>query len=235
MMHYFLFGGACSRDFGMYISGDSTYDAPERDTESIEIPGRNGALEIDNGRFHNISVSYPAFFPRGFSAGAAAARNWLAGARGYQRLEDTYHPDEYRLARFVGPLQFDVRALGYSGECTLTFDAKPQRFLRSGEAETVLSATGSVYNPTGFDARPLLRVYGTAPGVLTVGNAQVQVNAISGYIDIDCDLQDAFKGTANCNASIYAPVFPRFTPGINNISWSGGLTGVTIKPRWWTI
>ena len=52
-------------DFGVYISGKRVFDAPERDTESIKIPGRNGELTVDNGRYNNLELTYPAFIIRG--------------------------------------------------------------------------------------------------------------------------------------------------------------------------
>lgn len=54
------FDGQSSGTYGVYITGDAVFNAPERDVEMITIPGRNGALALDNGRFENISVTYPS-------------------------------------------------------------------------------------------------------------------------------------------------------------------------------
>ena len=56
----FLFDGKKSEDFDVYITGSAVYDAPDRDVELIDIPGRNGALVIDRNKFKNITVTYPA-------------------------------------------------------------------------------------------------------------------------------------------------------------------------------
>ena len=61
MRQYFSFNGHKSTEYGLYINGDAAYNAPERDTEDIEIPGRSGTLTVDNGRWRNISVSYKVF------------------------------------------------------------------------------------------------------------------------------------------------------------------------------
>ena len=55
MINYFTFDGKTSTDFGMYISGSGTYNAPERDVTTYNIPGRNGDLIVDNGRFLNTT------------------------------------------------------------------------------------------------------------------------------------------------------------------------------------
>lgn len=233
-MNFFLFNGRCSLDFGLYISGDQTFNAPERDVESVEIPGRSGNLTISRNRLKNITVAYPVFIRRDFPQHAAAARAWLLGSEGYARLEDTYHPDVYRLAQFRGPVDFDMRFLNYAGEATLSFDCQPQRFFRIGEQ--VLSCTdgGSLINP-GFPALPLIKVSGTGSGNLYVGSYTVQILSLDGYVMLDSDTQNAYKDTINKNSTISAPEFPVLLPGENTISWDGGITSVEITPRWWTV
>lgn len=234
MIGYFLLEGKSSRDYGIYISGSGTYDAPERDVSTVEIPGRNGNLLIDNGRFKNTSLKYPAFVRKHFKTRTDGAKRWLLKNAGYRRLEDSYHPDEFRLARFAGPLEFDMKFLNRSGECELIFDCKPQRFLKSGEVWESVTGPITLYNPTGFPALPLIRVYGTA-GILIVGNIQVRIDAIDGYLDLDCDTQNALKGTKNCNGDIYAPDFPVLPEGTTGVSFSGGITRIEIQPRWWKL
>ena len=55
-----IFGGVDSSEYGIYITGEAVYNAPERDVEFIEVPGRNGSIAMDKGRYKNITVTYPA-------------------------------------------------------------------------------------------------------------------------------------------------------------------------------
>ena len=100
-----VFDDIDSRDYGIYITGSSVFNSPERDVEMIEIPGRNGSYALDNGRFNNIEVTYPAGLFGGseadFASGIRAFRNALASRIGYKRLEDDYNPNEYRMAVFL--------------------------------------------------------------------------------------------------------------------------------------
>ena len=131
-----IFDGVDSRDYGIYITGDAVFNSPERDVETIEIPGRNGAYALDKGRFSNIEVSYPAGIAgdteADFRQGISAFRNALASRKGYKRLEDDYNHDEYRMAVYKSGLEVTPKALK-AGEFTITFDCQPQRFLKSGE------------------------------------------------------------------------------------------------------
>lgn len=234
MIGCFFYGGKNCRDFGIYVSGSGTFNSAERDVEKAEIPGRNGDLLIDNKRFKNVTVTYPAFVREKFKGLTDYARMWLLEDPGYRRLEDTYHPDEYRMARFAGPLDFDVRFLNQSGECNISFDCMPQRYLKSGEI--TLDATGGLQlvNPTPFTALPLIRVYGTYGNIL-VGNTTVQISEIDEYVDIDSDTQNAYKGATNCNANISTSDFPQLPAGQTGVSSEGNITKIEITPRWWRI
>lgn len=233
MMNTFTYDGKISSDYGLYISGSGTFDAPERDVTKIEIPGKNGTLTLDNRRFKNIPLKYPAFIRKDFKSNAAHLREWLLSSVGYRRLTDTYHPEYYRMARYTGPIEFDMRSLNKAAEFNLEFDCMPQRFLISGETDIEITGTTTIVNPTVFESLPLIRVYGT-DGSLTVNNTVINISAIDEYVDLDSELQDAYKGTENKNAYV-SQTFPGLKQGANVIDFDGNITNIIIKPRWWTI
>lgn len=233
MTGYFVFNGKSSKDFGLYISGGGTFGTPERDITKVSVPGKNGDLIIDNGRFKNISVTYPAFIRHKFKEYADEVRKWLCGATVYLRLQDSYNPDYYRLATFSGPLDFETRVLNHSGECNITFDCKPQRYLIRGENPIVIEKPIYLYNPTPFTALPLIRVYGTS-GRLLVGDTIMQISSINEYVDLDCEMQNAYKGTINCNENV-SNVFPTLPAGKIGVAFEGNITKIELVPRWWSI
>lgn len=163
------FGGVNSADYGVYITGEGVYDAPERSVEEVSVPGRNGAIIIDNGHFENIEVTYKAGVTGAnqgeFAENIADFRNAILSQKGYQRLTDEYNPNEYRMATYVSGLEVEATEghQGTVGEFELTFNCKPQRFLTSGETPITVTSGDTITNPTRFDAEPLLEVegYGT--------------------------------------------------------------------------
>lgn len=178
----FLFDGKKSEDFDVYITGSAVYDAPDRDVELVNIPGRNGALVIDRNRFNNITVTYPAGTyakdQADFAIKMEALRNFLASRKGYKRLEDEYNLDEFRLGIYKDGLQVDPVLHGKAGQFSLVFDCKPQRYLKSGEAPTEFTADGTIYNPTFFDASPLLEVKGRGEVVLNGFPIEINVDPL---------------------------------------------------------
>ena len=162
-----IFGGVDSSDYGIYITGEAVYNAPEREVEFIDIPGRNGSLAMDKGRYNNITVTYPAgAFGKNqedFREALSAFRNAILSQKGYQRLEDTYHPEEYRLGVYAAGLEVSPASRGKAGQFDLSFVCKPQRFLSIGDYPIPVDSGDILQNPTVFDSSPLLEVdgYGT--------------------------------------------------------------------------
>lgn len=159
-----IFGGVDSSDYGIYITGEAVYNAPERDVEFIDIPGRNGSLAMDKGRYNNITVTYPAgTFGKNqedFREALSAFRNAILSQKGYQRLEDTYHPEEYRMGVYAAGLEVSPASRGKAGQFDLSFVCKPQRFLSIGDYPIPIDSGEYLQNPTPFESRPLLEVEG---------------------------------------------------------------------------
>jgi phage-related protein len=236
MINYLTFAGRSTNEFGIWISGEGTYGAPERNVQTQEVAGRNGNLLFDMGNFRNITLKYPAAIKTDMPSRIRDFLNFAGSQVGYQRLEDTYHPYEYRMARFQSKLSID--SAGYmnrSGKFTLEFDCKPQRFLKSGEDPIDFTGSGILYNRTEFDAKPLLRVFGSGAGSVGIGSQTITISSISEYVDIDCEIMDAYKGAVNCNGNVSFTDDIILKPGNNNIAKSGNISKVTIIPRWWII
>lgn len=240
--------GKPSRDFGVAITGAGTYDAPERDLEMISVEGRSGDLVIDRGRYKNITIEYPASICRDFGLVERSLKEWLYGSHGYRRLEDDYSPDTYRMGIFKGPLNFSPGPLNRHAEFTLSFDCKPQRWLKQGELPIALEDINSeggqfVRNPTPFPAQPLIQVYGDGPGTIRWKGADsiwidleiLEFPANAACIVLDCESMAAYFGSDNLDSNIHAPVFPVIPGGGTTFAATGGITSVTITPRWWTL
>lgn len=158
-----IFGGVDSSEYGIYITGEGVYNAPERAVEFVDVPGRNGAIALDQGRYTNIEVTYPAGVfgkdPEEFREALSEFRNAILSQRGYQRLEDTYHPEEFREAIYVAGLEVEP-SQKKAGQFELTFNCKPQRWLTVGDVGIPVSNGTPIINPTLFESSPLLEITG---------------------------------------------------------------------------
>lgn len=232
---YLTFDGKSTADFGVWISGGGTFDAPARDVETISIPGRNGDLYRDNGRYRNITVTYPAFISSRFQPRMDAFRAWLCSHVGYYRLEDSYHPDEYRMGLFKAAVSVSTTVRNLAGTFALSFDCKPQRWLKSGDIPVVYYAAGQIYNATEYAAKPKIRCYGQS-GTVTVNGVPVSVTGCTEYVDIDCEEMESTEGAVSRNGTttLVNGAFPVLKPGENAVSFTG-FSSVAITPRWWRL
>lgn len=233
-MNYFVFGELNTQDFNVIISGEHTFASPERDVDVVAVPGRDGTLSIDNGRFDNVSITYPCAIVHGFREYFDAFKGALLSQKGYKRLADSYDVDHFRRARFISSLDPEMTQLNRHGQFEVTFDCDPRRFLKIGDKTLTISSGGVILNPTSYNAKPLIRAYGV--GSLTIGEITITVQSADVYTDIDSELQEAYKGSVNCNSNIILDDgnFPELTPGVNNITYTG-ITQVDITPRLFTV
>lgn len=180
------FDGESCKDYGIHITGEAVYNAPEREVEMVTIPGRNGQFALDMGRFENIEVTYPAGLfastESDFSEAISDFRNLLCSKRGYVRLQDDYNPNEYRMAVYKSGLELEPLQ-SKAGEFEITFDCKPQRYLTSGETENTVANNGTLTNPTLFDSEPLLKVKGY--GTIRFNGYEIELeNGYIGTVDL---------------------------------------------------
>lgn len=235
MGNSFSFGGRECTELGLSVQYYPEQKKPRRKTETIAIPGRNGELRISSEVFENVQEEYDCYFKGGPDRAAEVAAWLFSAGESYARLEDTYNPLYFRMAAFDGPLDVE-NVLNRYGRCVLRFNRKPQLFLKSGEQWCSFQNSGGVLdNPTRFEALPLVKILGEGQGEVSISGCVVQILYIDGELTLDCDILNAYKGTENKNGDIYAPEFPTLKPGDNTIAWTGGISGVEIIPRWWTL
>ena len=148
-----VFGGVNSADYGIYITGEGVFNAPKRAVNMVAVPGRNGSIAIDQGHWENIEVTYPAgtfgMDEQEFRTALSNFRNAIASQVGYQRLTDTYHPDEYRMAIYMDGLEVEPTTCNKAGEFDLKFDCKPQRWLTAGEVPVTIGEWGATQEASG--------------------------------------------------------------------------------------
>lgn len=234
-MGVIIFNNKSSADCRIQVAHPPGYAYPERDYTITHIPGRNGDIIQDNGCYKNVERTYEVSFDapnEDFATYANAVSAWLHSTTGYARLEDSYEPNYYRMATYQESNIFE-NLYNQAGTATIVFECKPQRFLKTGDNIITIQNSLTIMNPTGFEAYPLFKVTGTS-GVLTVNGNSITFSSIDNFVMLDCELQDAYKENINKNSTI-SGTFPVLKTGSNTISWTGNITSVTMKPRWWTI
>ena len=230
---YLTYDGKDLRDFGVVASSIGTHNAPQRSVEDVVVAGRNGTLTIDMGRFENIMISYVAMILDDFAERFDEFKAFMMSRRGYKRLEDTFNPSYYRLAKLHEVIEPEATLMDKAGKFEIPFDCDPRRFLKSGDEAITLTANSVIYNPTYYDAKPLLRVVGT--GTIMIGTKAVTITENSTYVYIDLETMSAYNGNTNMNQYVSIADGTVLASGDNTITLANTITSVDITPRWWPI
>lgn len=244
------FNGVDLRNYGLYVSGDKTFNSPTADYTRFSIPGRSGDIFAFNNRYGNVTVDYDSILIRDYAENAAQLRSILLSPTNYCRIEDDYNPDEYRMGIFIGPLNFDTLFLE-AGTTTLSFDCQPQRWLKSGENEiNINAASTTINNPTKFNSKPLIKIVGRGNYTFTFTYSDSTTSeftfkipaANDGTYYIDCESMDCYKDPADTtvypNSFITVDEFPVLKPGNTTIAITKPSTTVReikLTPRWYIL
>lgn len=226
---------------GLRIESKNVFSAPKYDVDFLEIPGRDGDLIAGNGRFPNVQVTYSVFVPAKtiseLSRKITAVKAWLySGLDSYHTLSDTYDTAFFRHAVYAGKLNIEDE-MNRIGVFTISFSCKPFRYDEAGTVSTTLSASGeTLLNPHPFISRPIIRIEGNGKGTLTIqsegSNATWNFSTIDGYVEADSEQMNFYKDAEPKNDTVSGNGFPLLYPGENTISYSGGITAVSVIPRW---
>lgn len=250
MINWFNFNSKDSRDVGIIVKRKNSLDIPERDLEYVPVPGRNGDLIFDNGRWKNIPVDYDC---RIFSPGAVEGLNenlpmtytrhdlsdMLHGDATYYRLFDSYDPDYFRLASYAGGINFDELAHVSVMDCKVSFNCKPLRYRWDGLQTITRTYNGSssldyIINPEKLPSKPIIRMYATtdnAQVAVSIADENIIVNNVDGYVEYDAETQNCYKGATNMNNNCFA-TFEQLKPGINTVTVLTNIAKIEVVPRW---
>lgn len=240
------FNGISSEDLGIIIQFIPSYEFPEKEYQTVSIPGRNGNLVIDNGSFKNVERTYSIakVFKKGekFIPSTSAIVSWLYSANGYARLEDSYEPDFYRMAIYKN----DGSLSNYYDVATaleITFECKPERWLISGEKFILVNNDDKIQNPTSFDSSPVITLTTIANEDTTINIEGTEIkikrfNEIKNLV-IDCENMECYseedKSTYNSHIVLINNEFPKLIRNKRNTITFTNATNFKIQPRWWTL
>ena len=256
------FNGKTAASLGLRIGGVKPYAASGREVQTYYVPGRIGAVypAVDYSQIPNEIREYAAaLYKRAGSMeiverAMTEIRGWLLNVDGYAVLSDSYEPQFYRKAFFVGDVIPTRKGAGQNFEIPLRFSCDPRRFISGNYDFTISGGVGTVTYTTpatvnGFTIRdgckPLIFVStGGYNTTITFSdattNTQIGQIILAGggnedefYFDAET-LNAYYEDGTNANANIEDIVGEiRLGPGATKISFNDPTVALTFTPRWW--
>ena len=234
-MAWFRFNGVDSRDYNIKIHKDVFFVSPERDISFVQVPGRDGDLAIDNGRYNAYDYSIPITLNLKDSDNVdrqtKRITEWLK-TNEWGTLELSWSPDyQYKAICFQ---TFDMaRTLETFGRTVINFRLQPIKYQSK---EVILTDGYTLVNRENRASKPLIHIEGT--GDITINKNGVEwlvLTSVDNYITIDSELMSVYKDNLpqyeKMNSSI-RPLFPVIDPGENTFTITGNATSITMDCRW---
>ena len=210
---------------------------PKRKMTVTQIAGSNREIVDMEDAWECYEQPYTLFVGDGSEDSIQTALDNVAKAlfkKGWQILLDDFEPDIYRLAYYEGGFDVENRKTRL-GKFDITFKCRPERFLASGNTPVVVASGGKVTNPTTFDAKPIIHITGVGSGTVTVAGVTMSFTDMVDYLNVDCDRMDVYRDITENRNNLMTGGFPVLHAGDNTVTYTGGVTSVTIDPRFFRI
>lgn len=248
-----VFNGVSSLDLHALVEHPPEYTFPEKEVNTVHIPGRSGDVILPNHSWKNGTINYQmAIDARKGEYGKIAGRlvEWLQSPIGYKRLEDSFNPHLYQMATYINGGSIS-NIYNQAGQIEVSFSCLPQRYLKIGERPIKVTNVGDWYvikSPTGFPSKPILEIFGSGSFYITIvtdtpyrrdGLELYEIQVLDNYdgMWIDCEKCDVYNGASgllNLNDRVYMKNgFPEIYNEMR-IMVPDNVT-VNVYPRWWTL
>ena len=230
----FTYKGTRSNDMHLRVLNDIEFASPTRDVELVQVPGRDGDLVMDNGRFNSVVRSIPCRLeaPRGVDVETCIneINNWLIDDGRFHDFSWDNDPRFVYQARVEGEV-VSHRMLSRFGKSVLKFRMHPIKLLKSSLTELPVTQGMNVSNPFSVDGNPRLVIRGSGNIVVNIDGRPLRLERIGGGCIVDSATQTITDLSGNITQfdRMFSP-FPVLTPGDNQITFPNNVQ-VSITTR----
>lgn len=218
------YNGRSNKYYDLIVTEVTQRQRLEENIELIEIEGRSGTLVDRLNTFKSYERKFMLANVR--DEMIPLIHDWL---RGRGELRTSIDENGFFRAEVIGPIEREHIGNLHS-HLTVTF-LVDFFYLDSGTRVIKPTKGATLRNVGNHDSEPYIKVYGSGAGTLSIGGQQVHFTGISSYIEIDSALKICHKDRLPAGKQMSGN-FPILPLGESVITWSGGITGVEITPRW---
>lgn len=224
-MHYWLrFKGVSSDDLGVIAVHLGQRQRAEQEKDVIQVPFSD----------RNDVVLHPHFLPYTRKMEIAfryeqisQVHNWLLGNGRLSTPLDTGLYFEAYVDSISDPKIYEAGVY----TCKVNFVVEPFAYHQAGVEEINLSSPALVLNPGTWISKPIYKISGSGEGHVFVNGDGMDFTDLVNDTIVDTKLKACYSGQEN-RGKYMKGNFLTLQPGDNTVSYSGGITGVSIIPRW---
>ena len=230
---HFGWRGVSSDAHGVVVTKLPPVMFPGRRTETIVVPGKSGALHIEDGAWDEMLLPIECYLPYeqgGVVSSIETLALWLQG-EGWLTLSN--RPGRRFRARLTDAVMLSPLMEGFEDRIfALSFWADPFAYelvptVRTETVPFTLTNPGTVY------AEPVIELTATGDVTLTIGDQTISIDGAPGTVMIDVPAGLIFSGETNLTGSASTEDWPLILPtGECAVSWTGDVSQVKIQPNW---
>ncbi len=232
MADWFAWNGVKCTDYGVHVLTPPAISRPKERVTTQAVPGRSGTLTITEGDcvYDEFIAACECVAPNPASIPAFSA--WLHGP-GVVMFGN--QPTGYYQARVSNQIDFGTVVRGRQHrKFSVNFRCQPFLYLLN-LPDIVLTTPGPVVSQGTVFAEPVIIVEGTGDIDLTIGEVTLGIAGLVSSITIDVPQRLAFHDGINLTGSLTGDEWPTLPVGTTAISWTGGVSRITITPNWRTL
>lgn len=224
MRNIMMWKGETNLMHGVVMEKMPSIPAPVERGEQIVIPGRDGEVWRGEDAAENVPIPVQLWVkPR---ADLSEVKEWLSGEGELFLGADHNH---WR-ARVSEPGDYVPCAFNDGWRVTITFDCFPYR-IAPDDTLTYLTSPGTIYNMYKRPAKPVIRLELAGDAEINFCGTEIAISGLTGTVWVDCELLECYTadGLAGNHMRGRFPVIP---PGTSEISWTGDVQTMKVKPGW---
>lgn len=230
-MQYISFNGVTSSSLGLIVVDMPNHARAKMRYTEYTIPGRNGALHVNEGYDPiDITVIMAFFQQQGIASARSAVNNWLTGSGKLYSSDDMLHCWD---ASVLDGVTYDRQEYygKYYDTITVKFRCQPVMHLTTPAFYTITEAT-TFAGQGNTDSFPKIIVTGVDDCTVTLNGQTIYLEnvASSHTVTIDCEAGYVYSEQAGVAMS---GEFPKLNcSGNNTVSIGGGVTSIKLYPNW---
>lgn len=219
------FKGKRNQAFDCIVTHLDRRKRADEQVELIEIEGRSGTLVDRYGTHHSYEREMQLANIR--EENVAGINKWLSG-RGI--LRTSVDPHGYFYADIIGELTREWIGC-QSHYISTTFLVEPYFYLDTGSHPIEITSSKQLSNLGTIEAEPLITVYGNGNGEIHINDKTIQLTGLTSHLTIDSRMLHVHKDGLPAGR-VMSGEFPVLEEGTNIVSFSGGITRLSLTPRW---
>lgn len=229
----FTFNGKDSyTDYGILMETRPHITSSKRRVFYTDVPGRSSSLRRDEETYEDITVSVECSLKLESYQRIDDIKAWLLGA-GESDLVFSFQNDRKYIAQVVNSVDFSLVMKMFT-KFVILFNCQPFKY-GVDNVPIIITSDTTLMNPGTVSSLPIIKVNSLGAGSVTVNGNSVFLSNIVDTAILNSEIQETYKDTGteliNKNATKTGG-FPVLTPGINTISFAGGITSIEITPNW---